>query len=1362
MLYTKSFARLKKFIALILIFIILFSYNNFKVNSESSINKLGKLKTSDSWNVSPFIIDDTGGGDYTWAQAAVESWCRGSGSWSEPYVIENITIDASGSGNCLVIRDSTVPFILKNNIFINSGSSLNNAGLKLVNVENGTISNNNISFNNEDGIRLDNCKNITIKDNTASYNERRGIFLSSSSNNFIYNNSATHNGGTSSNRVGIYISFGTDNTIIGNNVSNNRERGIWLKSGSTRNNLSLNQIENNGDAGIYLSDSYNNTFSKNNIVSNGYNGMNLNSAPDTRIIDNTIKNNSKSGIAIYSNCEDSIISKNLIEGNEIHGILISTHQSDKILISYNNITKNYDSGIYFDNSDDNIITNNNIRDNINYGMLIYANTYYGNNLIYNNSFINNTVNAKEITHHNNWNNSVIGNYWDDYDGLDLNGDGIGDSPYDISGSTSSSDFLPIWNIGDTFAPIINISFPKQDDIFGPTSPSYNLTVTDYRLNTTWYSLNGGLNYTFTGTIGTIDQAAWDIFGNETVIIGFYANDSSGNEAYKEVLVHKDLDLPDITINSPITNQTFGISAPNFNISILDSDLNTLWYTLNDGRKYIFSGKTGKINQSEWDLFGSGIITIKFNANNSVGNVATQKVIVRKVPEFSIVRPTPSRVFGNATFNFELLIEESNVTVIWYSLNEGLNYTFVENYGTINQTAWDLCGNGTVSIKFYANTTKGKVVFKNIIIYKDFNLIIPRKAYGIVVGIEDYPSTEYDLNYCRDDAVEINSFLLSDCNFLPENIILLLDSNARFGSIINAFSQIQSIIEPYDIFLFYYSGHGGSSSYQFLCPYDSIPSDPSKYLTDTILDEQLDRLGNTEKYVLIDACRSGGMIPESQATGRYLMTACKTLQDSYEISSLQNGVYTYYFLRSKDYATDTNGDGVISLEEQYIYTEAQTSWYMSHYYGILQNPQEYDGIPGPLVLYPSIGGLSLDPFLNQLDFSFHLYGHGSLKTLNLTIYSISPSLQFKTYDLRYWSSSYVGFGSYSGQVHLDEGYNIKGYELLVQIEGNNLITIYFTIDEDTDGDGLFDIFEIKQGMNPLLNDTDGDELSDYDEFYGLTNPLLNDTEGDGMPDGYEVFNGLDPLVNDSLNDLDNDGLTNLFEYHYGSFVNNSDTDGDGMPDGWEYNNGLDLFSNDANLDPDKDGLINLLEYQCGSDINNSDTDGDTMPDGWEYDNNLNLLINDTNLDYDSDGLTNLFEYQIGTFANNWDTDGDELSDYDEYYGITDPLNSDTDLDGMPDGFEIYNGLDPLVDDSDLDLDNDNLTNFEEYQSGTDPNNEDTDSDGWNDGDEVERGTDPLDPNDFPRSSNAISGYLIVPFISIILIALIVYIKKIHSS
>ncbi len=95
--------------------------------------------------------------------------------------------------------------------------------------------------------------------------------------------------------------------------------------------------------------------------------------------------------------------------------------------------------------------------------------------------------------------------------------------------------------------------------------------------------------------------------------------------------------------------------------------------------------------------------------------------------------------------------------------------------------------------------------------------------------------------------------------------------------------------------------------------------------------------------------------------------------------------------------------------------------------------------------------------------------------------------------------------------------------------------------DTDGDGLSDALETATGTDPAKADTDGDGISDGEEDVNLngvvdtgeTDPRLKDTDGDGMPDGWEIRYGLDPLVNDATQNADGDGYSNLVEYQQGA-------------------------------------------------------------------------------------------------------------------------------------------------------------------------------------------------------------------------------------
>ncbi|NVM37442.1 MAG: caspase family protein [Candidatus Lokiarchaeota archaeon] len=477
----------------------------------------------------------------------------------------------------------------------------------------------------------------------------------------------------------------------------------------------------------------------------------------------------------------------------------------------------------------------------------------------------------------------------------------------------------------------------------------------------------------------------------------------------------------------------------------------------------------------------------------------------------------------------------------------------------------------------------------------------KRAFAIVIGVEDYPGSSNDLNYCSDDSNSINSRLYNDYGFDDIVVHLLVDLAATKDAIVDAFNMISFIIKSDDIFFFYFSGHGGKGSFtNYICPYDSM-ADNSKRIYDTDLNNYLDWVSCSEQYIIIDSCGSGGMIDEAQGPNRYFMTACEKTEDSWETSALGHGVFTYYFLRSFTQASDSNGDGVISMEEQYSYTNSRTVSYSTGL-GDVQHPQEYDGISGESVFDTKVGSLTFILNGTRLDYSFFLYGHGSISTIQITLCSVAENTTIEAFNLIPDAPSSTGFGFYSGNVSIGGFNNITGYKIRIVVYWYNhppgspkIIQYLFG---DADGDNLTDFFEIDNGLNPRVKDTDWDGLDDYFEFYGVTDPLLNDTDGDGMLDGFEVFSGLDPLTNDTGLDLDGDGLTNGIECQCGSLANNSDSDNDLMPDKWEYDNNLNLNTADDYEDPDEDGLTNLEEYDSNTNPHLEDTDGDTWNDGDE--------------------------------------------------------------------------------------------------------------------------------------------------------------------
>lgn len=100
----------------------------------------------------------------------------------------------------------------------------------------------------------------------------------------------------------------------------------------------------------------------------------------------------------------------------------------------NNLANIKGIALYYTGSN-NLIAGNNFQDNYEgilfsgYSQLSVNNTIYGNNFNHNSENV--VVPFIRDPPINFWDNGTVGNYWSDYNGADVNGDGVGDSPYII-------------------------------------------------------------------------------------------------------------------------------------------------------------------------------------------------------------------------------------------------------------------------------------------------------------------------------------------------------------------------------------------------------------------------------------------------------------------------------------------------------------------------------------------------------------------------------------------------------------------------------------------------------------------------------------------------------------------------------------------------------------------------------------------------------------------------------------------------------------------------------------------------------------------------------------------------------------------
>lgn len=246
-------------------------------------------------------------------------------------------------------------------------------------------------------IKLVDCHNITISDNQIR-DSYFGIHASNSSYFTIINNSLfgrTRSEQTSGN--GIHC-WKCDHAIIENNQVSGHRDGIYFEFvtySAIRNNRSISNLR----YGLHFMFSHQNNFNGNTFSSNG------------------------SGVAIMYSHNVTMMNNRFEKnwGDAAYGILLK--EISNSLIIHNIFYKNT-IALHLEGTTRMEISNNLFREN---GWAAKVQASCSDNNFYHNNFFSNTfdIGTNGTMVLNTFNN----NYWDKYDGYDLNRDGVGDVPY---------------------------------------------------------------------------------------------------------------------------------------------------------------------------------------------------------------------------------------------------------------------------------------------------------------------------------------------------------------------------------------------------------------------------------------------------------------------------------------------------------------------------------------------------------------------------------------------------------------------------------------------------------------------------------------------------------------------------------------------------------------------------------------------------------------------------------------------------------------------------------------------------------------------------------------------------------------------
>lgn len=229
-------------------------------------------------------------------------------------------------------------------------------------------------------------------------------------------------------------------SLIGENPSNTIIDGSGTGSDTVRISPDINNVKiegftiQNGDnpfqpASLRIARSKNQTIN-NNIIRQSYYGLRIENCNESCIINNVIVDNTYAGLYISSSSYDNVI------GNMIEDNLFGAWLADGACI---------------------------------------------NNTFYHNNFVNNTglYQARSFAPTTKWDNGVEGNYWSDYNGEDLDGDGIGDT-------NDCNIHACIPHLGLDFYPLIDEWSETRDFSFDWKGVTYHTIV---RCNSTVASFN---------------------------------------------------------------------------------------------------------------------------------------------------------------------------------------------------------------------------------------------------------------------------------------------------------------------------------------------------------------------------------------------------------------------------------------------------------------------------------------------------------------------------------------------------------------------------------------------------------------------------------------------------------------------------------------------------------------------------------------------------------------------------------------------------------------------------------------------------------------------------------------------------------
>ncbi|MGH9275709.1 MAG: caspase family protein [Acidimicrobiales bacterium] len=186
------------------------------------------------------------------------------------------------------------------------------------------------------------------------------------------------------------------------------------------------------------------------------------------------------------------------------------------------------------------------------------------------------------------------------------------------------------------------------------------------------------------------------------------------------------------------------------------------------------------------------------------------------------------------------------------------------------------------------------------------------VFALIVGINDYPGSQYDLGAAVADANTVND-ALAKFGVPAGNRVVLRDGQARRDQVVSAVKALVQRAGPGSTVVFAYSGHVRKLDGDT----EAIIAADGRALTDQQLASLLAPSRATNMWLLLATCYAGGFT-ELLGPGRVLTAAADANSLAYESPSLKGSYLVHHMVREGW----LQGNAGPSVQEAFAYADAR--------------------------------------------------------------------------------------------------------------------------------------------------------------------------------------------------------------------------------------------------------------------------------------------------------------------------------------------------------------------------------------------------------------------------------------------------------